>query len=231
MGIDRSSTETGTKENSLLSPASEALSAVFRETARVVTLETRQVLFNQGDVGESLYIVLSGRLEISVVSEDGRRLTLNTVGAGQIVGEIAIFDGGPRTATIEATEQSELMEITRHEIRRKIRKNTEIAFELLELAGRRLRWLEGLLEDRSFKSLEVRLAKRVLYLLWSNDGVATNRVALSQAELADHVGATRVAVASVLQHWRQEGFLKSSRGQIEILERQKLEEKAEQEVF
>ena len=231
MSIDHSSTDTSTNENSLLAPASEALSAVFRETARVVTLEARQVLFNQGDVGESLYIVLSGRLEISVVSEDGRRLTLNTVGAGQIVGEIAIFDGGPRTATIEATEQSELMEITRHEIRRKIRKNTEIAFELLELAGRRLRWLEGLLEDRSFKSLEVRLAKRVLYLLWSNDGVATDRVSLSQAELADHVGATRVAVASVLQHWRQEGFLKSFRGQIEILERQKLEEKAEQEVF
>lgn len=211
----------------LLGPASTLLSSSLIELATRRKLKRGELLFEKGDLSDSLFVIQSGRLEVSILSADGRKLTLNELRPPEVLGEIALFDGGPRTATVTALEPSELFEIRRKSVLAEMRRVPGIAEELLALAGRRLRWIDQNLEEKMFLPLNVRLARRVLFLLDSSPSKGT--IDISQAELADHLGATRVAVANVIGAWRRGGIVVPSRGRLQVTERPALERVAFEE--
>jgi len=93
--------------------ASDRLSASLARISEPVALDGGETLFHQGDPGEAIYAVESGMLEVSVLSAEGRKLTLNTLGPGDVFGEIALFDGGPRTATVHARASTRLARVRR----------------------------------------------------------------------------------------------------------------------
>lgn len=198
----------------LLHDASSALRAVIDELAVSLEVSEGHDLFQQGDPGDALYFILSGRLEVSVLSADGRELTLNAMGTGEVLGEIALLDHGPRTATVSALESSRLMRVSRADLIEAVRENPELGIEMMALAGARLRWISSQLEERAFDPLRLRLARRLLYLARN---AKDHELRLSQDALASHVGATRVAVANILGEWRKNGTLKISRGRIAVL--------------
>ncbi|MEL6236610.1 MAG: Crp/Fnr family transcriptional regulator [Pseudomonadota bacterium] len=205
-----------------LSGASEPLVDLLSEIADDTSLEQGETLFHQGDAGDALYALRSGRLEVSVVSEDGRKLTLNTLGTGDVFGEIALFDNGPRTATLTALEACRLARVNRERLFDEVRQRPALAIDLIELAGKRLRWVSAALEDMTFQPLSVRLARRLLYLS-AQGGAVQRELTLSQAELADHVGGTRETVSKTLAGWRREGVIAVNRGRLEILDRAALQ--------
>ncbi len=215
----------------LFRSASDALADALMGLAQRRRLDGGATLFHKGDPSDALYIVRSGQLEVSVLSADGRKLTLNSLRPPEIFGEIALFDGGPRTATIAALEPSELLEVRRTDVFRAMRRQPEIAEELLLLAGRRLRWVGQMLEEKTFLPLRVRLARRILVLLDSAGDAGGDVIALSQTGLADHMGATRVAVANILGTWRQDGIVNPERGRLRISDRAALEDIALEEEF
>lgn len=210
--------------------ASSELRAVLESLATEVALDKGETLFEQGDDGDALFAVVSGRLEVSVTSEDGRRLVLDVMRPGSIFGEIALFDPGVRTAGIRAQEPVILRKLKNRDLTEAIREQPELGIDLLRLAGRRMRWMSGQIGDQVFLPLPARLARKVLYLSAGSGGLS-NKLRISQADLADFVGATREAVSKTLSEWKRAGVVSLVRGGMEILDRAALEQLAGQDML
>lgn len=116
-------------------------------------------LFRQGDPADALYVVESGLLEVSILSPSGRKLTLNMLRKGTVFGEIAIFDGGLRSATVTAATPCVLLRIDRQALLEELRDNARFALDIIRLCVARVRWVSGQLEDHVFQPLTVRLAR------------------------------------------------------------------------
>ena len=201
------------------------LDALARQ-ARMLKLVPREVLFGKGDPGDSMYLVVSGRVRVGVVSVEGREVTYALIGPGQMFGEIAILDGGPRSADATAAESSELLVIERRDILAFIRANGDYGLRLIEMLCARLRHANELLEDTVFLSLPIRMAKQLLNLSDTigerqpNDEGVTIR--MSQQAVADYMGISRESVNKVLSRWEQGGLVSLWRGQITIRSREGL---------
>jgi CRP-like cAMP-binding protein len=112
--------------------------------------------------------------------------------------------------------------IRRADVRAALRLRPELALEFIVILCVRLRSLSAKLEERSFLPVPVRLASRLLYLDGKLGGVS-GEVGVSQADLADFVGATREAIAKTLAVWRGRKWVSLSRGSVRILDREELE--------
>lgn len=204
--------------------ASDALGEVLRLLADDVGFADSQSIFRHGDPGDALFAVMEGAVEISVLSADGRKLVLNLLGPGKVFGEIALFDAGPRTASAVAVGTVRLARVRRAGVLARVAQDAGFAAELLALAGARLRWISDRYEDLAFLPLPARLARRLLYL---SVQAGTPVLEMSQADLADHVGATREAVSKCLAGWRTDGLVKLGRGWVELATPDRLGELAD----
>jgi CRP-like cAMP-binding protein len=198
-----------------LADASDALHGVLRTLAREVRLAPHEVLFEQGDLGDALFAVQSGRLEISVVSEDGRRLVLDVMRRGAILGEIALFDPGPRTATATAVVETRLFRITNRDMMAAISRSPDLAADMIRLAGQRMRAMNRQITEQALLPLGARLARKLIYLAAdeSGDGVL---LPMSQATLAEFVGGSREQVSKTLNEWKRAGILEVTRMGIRV---------------
>jgi CRP-like cAMP-binding protein len=209
------------RDDSILSAATEDLRRVIEALAARTTLRGGEVLFTQGEAGDAFYVIERGRIEICVHSHDGRKLALDILREGDVFGEIALF-GGDRTATATALTDCALRQIRRGEVLAALRRRPELALDFIEVLCDRLRVLSRKLEERAFESVPVRIANRLLYLD-AKLGDAGGAVTISQADLADFVGATREAIAKTLAVWRGRNWVASARGSIRIVDRAALE--------
>ena len=205
-----------------LAHASQNLSDLLNSVATEVALDEGEVLFEQGDTGDALYAIISGSLEFSIISREGRKLSLDVMRPGALFGEIALFDPGKRTATVTALEPCRVRGVKNADILAAIRKSPELGIDLIQLAGERLRWMSSQLNEQVFLPMPARLARKILYLTidGSDDLELLN---LSQAELAEFVGATREAVSKTLSLWKRAGVIDASRGGLRVLDRNALQ--------
>ena len=208
-------------DSGFLSDASSELKRVLTSLSSDIHIKAGEVLFEQGDDGDALYAILSGAIEFSVLSEDGRKLALNVMRDGALFGEIAMFDPGERTATVTALEPSVVRRVRNDDVLNGVREDPELAIDLIHLAGQRMRWMDRQLSEQVFLPMPSRLARKLLYLTDRPDG-GTATLALSQAELAEFVGATREAVSKTLSGWKKMGVIASARGAISVLDRSAL---------
>ncbi|MEP4879026.1 MAG: Crp/Fnr family transcriptional regulator [Tateyamaria sp.] len=194
---------------------SQDLRSALLGAARPIRLAASETVFSEDDQGDALYVVLSGRVEISIACEDGRRLGLDVLSRGAVFGEIALFDPGPRTATAVALEQCQLLMLRHGDLKRAIVGSPGLAFELLRLMGQRMRYMNLQLHEYVFMPLPQRLARKVLQFA-SRDGEGRARLKLSHSELAELAGASREAVSKVLSGWKKQGTLQTGRGFVEV---------------
>lgn len=206
--------------------ASRELRKMLREQASEIHLHPDEVLFEQGDKGAALYAVTTGLLEISVLAQDGRKLGLAVMRPGALFGEIALFDPGERTATATALEATTVLRVRNSDVLAQIRKNPELAVDMIHLAGQRMRWMGRQLHEQVFLPMPTRLARKLLYLTPDRPRAPT-RLKLSQAELAEFVGATREAVSKTLAAWKRSGVIEANRGGLIVLDRAALKVLAE----
>ncbi|MCE8514467.1 Crp/Fnr family transcriptional regulator [Ruegeria pomeroyi] len=202
-------------DTGFLADASPRLKQMLAAQATEIGLERGAGLFKQGDPGDALYAVLAGSMEISILSLDGRKLSLDLVGPGAVFGEIALFDPGPRTATVTAVEPSRVLRVLSADVMAELHRHPELAIDMVRLAGQRMRWMGGQLNEQVFLPVPTRLARKLLHLAPQHDaGGATVR--LSQAELAEYVGATREAISKTLATWKRLGVIDVGRGTLAI---------------
>ncbi|WP_428925959.1 Crp/Fnr family transcriptional regulator [Marinibacterium sp. SX1] len=208
-----------------LSTASDALTDMLEGLATDIRLTKGQVLFEAGDPGDALFAVTEGALEVSVYSEDGRKLALDIMRPGAVLGEITLFDPGPRTATAAALEPSVLRRVRHSDVLSEISKSPDLAIDLIHLAGQRMRYMNRQLNEQVFLPVPLRLARKILYLTQGDTPQPADdaRLKLSQSELAEFVGATREAVSKTLSSWKKDGVVEASRGGLKVLDRPALE--------
>jgi CRP-like cAMP-binding protein len=204
------------------SPLFRGLSAATQERIAVLAVQrsfrSGEIIFSQGDPGDALHGVVSGRVRISAGASDGKEIFLNIMEPGDTFGEIALLDGGPRTASATAMSPAELVSIRRDDFLGVLEREPRLALELLRLCGERLRWTSGLVEDAALLDASARLAKRLVSLSQSHgqrskDGIA---VRLSQEDLATFLGVSRQVVNQYLQGWKSRGWVGLGRGVITV---------------
>jgi CRP/FNR family transcriptional regulator, cyclic AMP receptor protein len=177
---------------------------------------TGQIVFEEGTPGTKLYGLISGRLIITTTSATGVQLHLNVAERGEIVGEIAFLDGGPRTATGRAAEPTTCFEIDRADFFALLERTPQLSAHLLQLVCRRVRWMTKLVGDSAFLSVGERLAIRLRDLAKPAANAQYQEVRISQAELAQFLGISRQVVNGYLRAWQREGRVELARGSIRL---------------
>ena len=193
---------------------------VARLASHAITRRVKKgaVLFRKGETGSQLYAVCAGAVRISVPSEQGKDAIFNLVRPGEIFGEIALLDGGQRTADAAATEDSELMIIERRDFAPLLREHPELSARLIEILCSRLRRTSEQVEDIVFLGLSNRLAKALLQLHQSSPGGTGQReIRITQRELSQLIGASRESTNKQLRDWQRRKWLKVGRGGVTIL--------------
>jgi CRP-like cAMP-binding protein len=195
------------------------------QLATTRTYEAGHPIFFKGDPGNALMAVLKGRVRICSHSADAGEVVLNVISPGEVFGEIALIDGGERTATAFAMEPTELLVLSRHDFLTFLNRDPDACLKLLQLMCQRLRWTTEHLEDVNFLDLRCRLAKRLLYLTAHHGEQSGNEkrgVRISQQLLANMIGTSREAVNKQLGAWKEERVIATRRGRVTVLDRVRL---------
>jgi CRP/FNR family transcriptional regulator, cyclic AMP receptor protein len=193
------------------------LSMVGQAGRRVV--EKGQMVCWQDDPGESMFVLLEGAVKLVVCSRDGELIELHRHDAPATFGELALLDGGPRSASAEAVERSTLLVITRAELLRLLRSEDQVAEALLRVLGAIVRRTTRQISDLAFLSLQGRVAAKLLDLA-EPGRVRTRRI--TQVELASMVGGARQTVNQALRSLESRGYIRSNGRVFEILDRDEL---------
>ena len=183
------------------------------------------VIVNKGDPGSSMMVVLAGRVRISNVSADGKEVTLNMIGPGEIVGEIALLDGKPRTADATAIEDTTLMVVERQQFLPFLLRDPSLVERLLAVLCDRLRRTSLALEEIALFALPARLARLLLKLAADygrplpreQGGGVRIDLKLSQRDLSTQVASTRETVNKQLRVWRETGTIDQRDGYLIVL--------------
>ena len=183
-------------------------------------------VFHEGDAGDACYIVRSGTCKVTREHPDGRAITLATLGPGAIFGELAMLDGERRSASVEASENSELLALPASDMRSLIREHPEMAEKLVVALTRRLREANERISRQSFQTVPSRVAGVLNQLLAEEtvtpivrDGVT---IRLRQADLAQLAGTSRESVSRFLATLERAGVVRVGRGLVTVLEPERL---------
>lgn len=195
------------------------------ELAKMARLVRRFVMepgpiFLEGDTSSNAYLLLSGQVDISVFSSDGRELLLYRVRPGDFFGEMALLDHQPRSACAIARTRCEMLSISRTALLEAVSSNPETALRMIVSLAHRLRVADQSLKALSFLDMSARLA-RVLLSLEKEQG-KRGIVRVSHEELAAALGCVRQSVTRTLATWRHMGYVTTGRGYIRLLHHRKL---------
>lgn len=183
-----------------------------------------QTLLLQGDPGDQLLILLSGNAKVTMVAQNGREITLDYADPGAVLGEIAVLNGGGRSASVIALTAGSYLRLTRAAFEAFVERQPGVAWRLLKELARRLRQTNDTVEsDRAFTS-GPRLARFLQRLTLSGNPDGRLRLELSQTELGSFAGMSRENINRQLSAWADAGVIALEHGQIRVLDSQFLSE-------
>ena len=169
-------------------------------------------LFHEGDPGGMLHIIVIGRVKALMLDEQGHELILSVMGPGEVLGEVTLIDGGPRSASVSAAEDTVTLTLGRDELLGLIRQNPALADSLLVVVCSRLRRVTRLLWEVLFLDVEARLCN-VLLELGRKEGCRDGKelrftLTMSRQELASMIGASREATTRALRVLQNRGLIR-----------------------
>lgn len=186
----------------------------MEELARVTRMELakkKQTIFFPGESSQQVYLLKTGRVKISRISEEGREVTLALLEPGEIFGELEILEGSPRDTIAEAMEDSQMCVIQKEQFLSLIRKKPELSFRLTKLIGFRMRQIESRVEDLVFRDVPSRLAHLLLQLSEdygkaTPEGILLN-IKITHQDMANLIGSIRETVSAVLGGLKKDGLI------------------------
>jgi CRP/FNR family transcriptional regulator, cyclic AMP receptor protein len=182
--------------------------------------EAGEVVFKEGDEGSTCYIVRSGRARAIREHPDGRSITLAHFAPGDIFGEMSMFDGERRSATVETTEGTEAIAILSGDMHRLLREHPDISVKLIAALGQRLRDTNERLARQSFQTVQSRVAAVLAQLVEAAraEGGEEGDVTLTttQAELAQLAGSSRESASRFLAVLERAGIITQGRGRLTV---------------
>lgn len=181
-------------------------------------------IFAKGSPGNSMMLVLRGSVRISSISLAGKEIVLNIINPGEIVGEIALLDGGERTGDATAIDDCELLVLNRRDFLPFLANHADICLMLIRILCQRLRQTSEQVEDVLFRHIEARIAKALLHLAERADRPNATELHLSQSELGHIVGGSRESVNKELQAMQKAGLIDLAKGSIVIRDAEAIEQ-------
>lgn len=174
-----------------------------------------EVIFHRDDAGGHLYVILSGAAKVVIPDEEGHEIVVAVEREGAVFGELALFDDAPRSATVTALEEMQVVVLAREDFLRTLERSPRATREILRLLARTVRRASGRIEDLVFLDVPGRVAKCLLDLATAH---ARTDVELTQDDLASFVGATRVSVNRALADLEAQGAIAVGRRHITVKE-------------
>ena len=182
----------------------------------VRTFPRNTVLINEGDVGDALFVVLSGRVKIFSSNEAGREFVIDFHGPGEYVGEMSL-DGEPRSASVITVEPTTCAVVNRAQFRDFILAHPDFAMHLIERLIHRVRVTTGNLKSLALSDVYGRLARLLNTLAQDIDGKLVVPEKLTQQDIADRVGASRDMIGKLMKDLVAGGYLAVEERTITIL--------------
>jgi CRP-like cAMP-binding protein len=203
------------------------------QAVHVKRVAAREELCHKDDPGNQLYVIVEGLLKAQTTSPAGDDVVFSIMGPGEMFGELALFCGGKRTATVIAIQDSQLLLIDRRELFPFLRRHPDAAIKLLEVLALRAQKVSAMMEDTTFLNLPQRLGKRLLDLAGrygkrTPEGLRIE-IKINQTELGDLVATTRESINKQLRAWSEEGVAAMSGGFVTILDEDALRRVVESE--
>ena len=176
------------------------------------------IIVNEGDDTDSLYVVLSGRARVFVSDADGREAQLNHIGAGEYFGEVTL-DGGPRSASVMATEECRCAVIKRAELNAFVTKNPAFALHLVQKLASRVRALTENVRSLALMDVYGRVARLLLELAEERDGRQVIEETLTQKDIASRVGCSREMISRIFTDLTAGGYVCKEAGKLILLKK------------
>jgi CRP/FNR family transcriptional regulator len=185
------------------------------------TYESGEAVFREGDSGDTCYVVREGSVRVTRRHSDGRVITLAELRPGSIFGELAMFGGETRSATVEALERTRALAILAGDMRRIMLRHPEIAVKMLEGLADRLRGANERIARQSFQTVAGRVASALLSQVKarSGDGETPDQhvvIEATQAEIAQLAGASRESASRFLAKLERAGLITTGRGRVVV---------------
>ncbi|MDO8445706.1 MAG: Crp/Fnr family transcriptional regulator [Deltaproteobacteria bacterium] len=207
----------GTTLFSALSPQDlSVVSALFTEEE----FEKDQYIFTEGDPPDWLYIVKEGTIKMVRQSQSGREMILSIMTAGDVIGEVAVFDGGPYPATAQGMGRGIILKLAKKEFVSLLKRHPSIAVEVIGDLGRKLRAAVNVARELRGERVEGRIAMVLLKLARKVgilvEGKVMLTIPLTRQDVADMVGSTIETTIRVISRFKKEGIVSDSKGKMTL---------------
>jgi len=190
---------------------SEDEMAALRRRVSSKKYDRGETLFSEGDACRGLFVVGRGKIRIFKISASGREQVLSMEGPGSSFAELPVFDGGNYPASAAASEESEVLFISRKDFQDFCREHPEVGLKVIAVVGSRLRRLVGIIEDLSFTTVRQRLIALIVRLAQASSTRTSDGVQVelnkTQQDLAAELGTVRELVSRNLGRLQAEGYL------------------------
>ena len=182
-------------------------------------------VFHEGDRTDACYVIRAGEVRVTREHPDGRAIALATLGPGELVGELAMLDGGVRSASVEALTDVDLLAVSAADMKGLLERNAEITAKLVIALTKRLRETNERISRQSFQTVPSRVAG-VLSQLVSEENAEQGRdgvtIRMNQADLAQLAGTSRESVSRFLAVLERAGVVRVGRGRVTVVEPRRL---------
>lgn len=199
------------------------------DVVKIQSLKKGDTLFRKGEQGTALYLIVSGRIKISVTSRLGDEVILSILSNGELFGDMALLDGMNRSADAVALEDSQVYVLYQEDFISILMKSSTAIKALFSTLCARLRKTDKFVEETCFLNVSSRLARRLSefaerQIKAGEDGEI--RIEMTQSELASMVGATRESVNKELRSMREKGIVKTVGRSVVVCDLERLKRRA-----
>jgi CRP/FNR family transcriptional regulator, cyclic AMP receptor protein len=167
-----------------------------------------------GDVTESLYVVISGRMKVMMSDDEGREVILAILGTGEYFGEMGLVDDSPRSASVVALEACELLTLSKRDFKNCLNENFEMAMTVMRGLVKRLREADKKIGSLALMDVYGRVARLLLEMAETIDGQKVVTKKLAKQDIAKMIGASREMVSRVMKDLQTGGFIEVRAGSI-----------------
>nr|WP_070960724.1 Crp/Fnr family transcriptional regulator [Hyphomonas sp. Mor2] len=180
----------------------------------MLTFGADSIVIYRGDTAEHVYLILEGSVAVESMSSHGRSLSISSLNAGEVFGEMAVLDGRDRSANIRTLEPTSLLLISKARFLSLLKESSEFSYEVVLDLVQRLRQADDQIEAIMFLPLKRRLADLLINMFKAQGP----ELKVTQADLANRLTATREKVNVNLQVLQEQGAIKLGRGRITLLD-------------
>jgi CRP/FNR family cyclic AMP-dependent transcriptional regulator len=193
---------------------------VVRSVATEKHFPKNAVVLTEGEMGDSLYMIQSGKVKVFIGDEEGREIILKILGPGAFFGEMSMIDKQPRSASVTTIEPSTFLVLAHAGFERCVEQAPRIAKLVMECLAQRVREADRKIGTLALMDVYGRVASTLLELSVYNNGKLVVGEKLSQQELANMVGASREMVNRILKDLSDRGFISIESKAITIINRE-----------